>query len=149
MKQNNKIIIVGAGIVGTTLAWYLSRHFKGQITLIDAHEAASGVTQHAFAWLNVSYGRPNEYSAFRKQALDEWRSLDKLTQGQLGINWSGAISWQHDREATQQFIDSHKKQDLILLPSTSSSYKHWSLIYLHFLSWRLFLLMKATSTLFM
>ncbi|ELZ5939209.1 FAD-binding oxidoreductase [Providencia stuartii] len=109
MKQNNKIIIVGAGIVGTTLAWYLSRHFKGQITLIDAHEAASGVTQHAFAWLNVSYGRPNEYSAFRKQALDEWRSLDKLTQGQLGINWSGAISWQHDREATQQFIDSHKK----------------------------------------
>lgn len=108
-KKNNHIIIIGAGIVGCTLAWYLSRRYTGKITLIDKSEAALGVTQHAFAWLNVSYGRPNGYSKFRKQALGEWRSLDKLTQGKLNVNWCGAISWQTSTDATHQFIESHNE----------------------------------------
>lgn len=108
-QTKNNVIIIGAGIVGCTLAWYLSRNYTGKITLIDKSDAADGVTQHAFAWLNVSYGRPSGYSQFRKQALSEWRSLDKLTQGKLNVNWCGAISWQANTEATHQFIESHHK----------------------------------------
>ncbi|MGJ3352471.1 NAD(P)/FAD-dependent oxidoreductase [Providencia sp. Je.9.19] len=108
-KQNNSIIIIGAGIVGTTLAWYLSQHYKGKITLIDKQQAAEGVTQHSFAWLNVSYGRPDGYSKLRQQALTEWRNLDSLTQGKLNINWSGAISWHETDAATHEFIHSHQK----------------------------------------
>lgn len=108
-KNKNSIIIVGAGIIGTTLAWYLSRHFNGKITLIDKSEAGLGVTQHAFAWLNVSYGRPDGYSKLRQLALKEWRNLDSLTEGLLNINWSGAISWQENESATRQFIDSHSE----------------------------------------
>ncbi|OHT23845.1 hypothetical protein A3Q29_03940 [Providencia stuartii] len=108
-QTKNNIIIIGAGIVGCTLAWYLSRSYTGKIILIDKSDSANGVTQHAFAWLNVSYGRPNGYSQFRKQALSEWRSLDKLTQGKLKVNWCGAISWQANTEATHQFIESHNQ----------------------------------------
>lgn len=109
-KNQSSIIIVGAGIIGTTLAWYLSCHFNGKITLIDKSEAGLGVTQHAFAWLNVSYGRPDGYSKLRQLALREWRNLDRLTNGQLNINWSGAISWQENEAATRQFIDSHSEK---------------------------------------
>jgi len=56
LTEHHRIIIVGAGIVGTTLAWYLSRAFSGKIILIDSQEVGLGVTQHAFAWLNASYG---------------------------------------------------------------------------------------------
>ncbi|MCW2254762.1 glycine/D-amino acid oxidase-like deaminating enzyme [Providencia alcalifaciens] len=109
-KNQSSIIIVGAGIIGTTLAWYLSCHFNGKITLIDKSEAGLGVTQHAFAWLNVSYGRPDSYSKLRQLALREWRNLDRLTNGQLNINWCGAISWQESETATRQFIDSHHEK---------------------------------------
>ncbi|QTL38293.1 FAD-binding oxidoreductase [Xenorhabdus budapestensis] len=103
--KNNKIIIVGAGFVGTTLAWCLSYHHKGEIILIDKGQAGNGVTKQAFAWLNVSYGRPGAYSKLRQQALNEWHYLDKQTNGKLNINWSGAISWQETESATREFID--------------------------------------------
>lgn len=105
----NTIIIVGAGFVGTTLAWYLSKQTNQRIILLDKKHASQGVTQHAFAWLNVSYGRPDAYSQLRKQALAQWRSLDEHTQGQLNIQWSGAISWQDNETATASFIDEHQK----------------------------------------
>lgn len=107
----NTIIIVGAGFVGTTLAWYLSKQTNQRIILLDKNHAGQGVTQHAFAWLNVSYGRPDAYSQLRKQALAEWRSLDEHTQGKLNIRWSGAISWQGSEAATASFIDDHQKNN--------------------------------------
>lgn len=107
--KNNKIIIVGAGFVGTTLAWCLSNHYKGEIILIDKGQAGNGVTKQAFAWLNVSYGRSDAYSKLRQQALNEWHYLDKQTNGKLNINWSGAISWQETESATREFINLHSE----------------------------------------
>ena len=108
-KQNDNIIIIGAGIVGTTLAWYLSKNYKGKIILLDKQQVAQGVTQHSFAWLNVSYGRPDGYSKLRQHALEEWRNIDNLTDGKLKVNWSGAISWHETDAATHEFINSHQK----------------------------------------
>ncbi|CDL87447.1 hypothetical protein XCR1_910007 [Xenorhabdus cabanillasii JM26] len=109
--KNNKIVIVGAGFVGTTLAWCLSCHYKGEIILIDKGQAGNGVTKQAFAWLNVSYGRPDAYSKLRQQAINEWHYLDRQTNGKLNINWSGAISWQETESATREFIDAYSESD--------------------------------------
>ncbi|MCC8379641.1 FAD-binding oxidoreductase [Xenorhabdus sp. PB30.3] len=113
MKEN-RIVIVGAGFVGATLAWYLSNHYlssgdKGKIILIDKGLLGNGVTKQSFAWLNVSYGRPGADRKLRQQALNEWHKLDKQTNGKLNVNWSGAISWQETEYATRQFIDDHNK----------------------------------------
>lgn len=64
-----------------------------KVILLEKNQAGLGVTQDSFAWLNVSYGRPDAYQHLRAQAIAEWRQLDKQTQGQLNINWSGALSW--------------------------------------------------------
>ncbi|MDC9615781.1 FAD-binding oxidoreductase [Xenorhabdus khoisanae] len=118
--KNNKIIIVGAGFVGTTLAWCLSNHYKGEIILIDKGQAGNGVTKQAFAWLNVSYGRSDAYSKLRQQALNEWHYLDKQTNGKLKINWSGAISWQETESATREFIDVHRESGFKIKALTKS-----------------------------
>ncbi len=55
-EHKKTIVIVGAGIVGVTLAWYLSKESDSKIILLDKGHVAQGVTQHSFAWLNVSYG---------------------------------------------------------------------------------------------
>ncbi|HGN1705101.1 TPA: NAD(P)/FAD-dependent oxidoreductase [Providencia rettgeri] len=122
-KNKKTIVIVGAGFVGVTLAWYLSRSNQNEIILLDKHHAGLGVTQHAFAWLNVSYGRPDSYSLFRQQALFHWRELDQLTRGALNINWSGAISWQDTDEATQEFIDNHQDHNFNMQGLTRSELK--------------------------
>lgn len=107
--HKESIIIIGAGFVGTTLAWYLSKQSDKQIILLDKTQAGHGVTQHAFAWLNVSYGRPDAYSQLRQQALDAWHELDKHTNGALNIQWTGAISWQETDAATAHYVHQHQQ----------------------------------------
>ncbi|PHM31197.1 FAD-dependent oxidoreductase [Xenorhabdus innexi] len=91
MMKNNKIVIVGAGFVGTTLAWYLSHHYlpnhdKREIILIDKGFSGNGVTKQSFAWLNVSGGKPDDYRKLRQQALAEWHNLD-IMACQLWVKW--------------------------------------------------------------
>lgn len=109
-EHKKTIVIVGAGIVEVTLAWYLSKESDSKIILLDKGHVAQGVTQHSFAWLNVSYGRPDGYSQLRQQALASWHQLEKLTHGEIKINWSGAISWHKTDKETQEFINSHQSQ---------------------------------------
>lgn len=106
-KSQQKIIIVGAGIVGVMQAWYLAKMSNMQIILLDKANAGLGATSTSFAWLNVSYGRPDAYQQLRAKAIHCWRELDKKTQGELNIDWSGAISWMSSDKETAQFIQSH------------------------------------------
>lgn len=108
--KNKTIIIVGAGIVGVTLAWYLTTYSDEKVMLLDQDSAGNGATKHSFAWLNVSYGRPDAYQKLRSQALNEWQQLDKAMNGKLKIDWNGAISWQESNAKTQKFINVHCEQ---------------------------------------
>ncbi|WP_193015332.1 MULTISPECIES: NAD(P)/FAD-dependent oxidoreductase [Gammaproteobacteria] len=106
-QPQKKIIIIGAGIVGVMQAWYLAKMSNMQIILLDKADAGLGATKASFAWLNVSYGRPDAYQQLRSEAIHSWRILDKQTQGKLNIDWSGAISWMSSDEETAQFIQLH------------------------------------------
>ncbi|SUC00785.1 amino acid deaminase [Proteus vulgaris] len=106
-KPQKKIIIVGAGIVGVMQAWYLAKKSNMQVILLDKANAGTGATSASFAWLNVSYGRPDAYQKLRAEAIHCWRELDKETQGKLNIDWAGAISWMSSDKETAQFIQSH------------------------------------------
>lgn len=113
-----KIIIVGAGIVGVMQAWYLAKMSNMQVILLDKSTAGSGATSASFAWLNVSYGRPDAYQQLRADSINGWRELDKQTQGLLNIDWSGAISWMSSESETEQFIKTHNQAGFNVQPLT-------------------------------
>ena len=51
---NQRIVVVGAGIIGTTIAYELSK--VGVITtLIDRNFPGSGTTGSSFNWINATY----------------------------------------------------------------------------------------------
>jgi len=53
-QKNKRVVVVGAGIVGASLAYHLA--CKGAaVTIIDADQAASGVTGRSFAWINTAH----------------------------------------------------------------------------------------------
>lgn len=84
------VVVVGAGIVGASIAYHLSKHT--QVTVIDKGQPGLGVTSRAFGWINTTAPQPGEFAALRNLAIAEYHRL----QGELGtvpINWIGALSF--------------------------------------------------------
>ncbi len=104
--QVNHVAIVGAGIIGASIAYYLSR--RGcEVTLFDKTGPAAQASGNSFAWLNASwFDRPDGYYDLRKKSLHEYRWLG--TELDFPVRWGGSLEWY--RSATQQ-QDLHKGVD--------------------------------------
>ncbi|MEX2200343.1 MAG: FAD-binding oxidoreductase [Dongiaceae bacterium] len=101
-----KIIVVGAGIVGASIAWHLARN-GAAVTVLEQNCPASGVTAKAFAWINVSHGVAAANASLRKQALGDYRRLQNELGAALPIDWCGALTWSSDPDRTDAMVLDH------------------------------------------
>jgi glycine/D-amino acid oxidase-like deaminating enzyme len=98
-------VVVGAGIVGASIAWHLARS-GAQVTIIDAGEPGGVATRNSWAWINASWGNPEPYYRLRIQAMDDWRRLEGDMPG-LHVAWTGSLNWELPAEELQAFADRH------------------------------------------
>jgi glycine/D-amino acid oxidase-like deaminating enzyme len=69
-----RVVVVGAGIVGASIAWHLASD-GADVTVIDAGEPGGLATRNSFAWINASWGNPEPYFRLRLRAMALWRRL--------------------------------------------------------------------------
>ena len=105
-RNRRRIAIVGAGIVGVTLAWHLARR-GAAVTLIDGGQPGSACTGRAFGWLNVAHGQPEPLRALRHLATHEWRRLQRELGERLEIDWCGALTWTSDPADAERLVRDH------------------------------------------
>jgi glycine/D-amino acid oxidase-like deaminating enzyme len=87
------VVVVGAGIVGSSVAYHLAR--KGaSVTLIDrAPSPAAGVTGDSFAWIGGSGGDwPGGAEDLRGSVLMDYRRLETEVPG-VAVRWTGSLTW--------------------------------------------------------
>jgi glycine/D-amino acid oxidase-like deaminating enzyme len=101
-----KVVVVGAGIVGASVAYHLARR-GAAVTLVDEGQPAGKVTGKAFAWINVAHGLPEPYSHLRHHAIHEYRRLEHELKYAFRVNWSGALTWNRDLTKTERFARQH------------------------------------------
>ncbi|MGK5073294.1 NAD(P)/FAD-dependent oxidoreductase [Janthinobacterium sp. ZB1P44] len=90
-EASKRIVVIGAGIVGASLAYHLAS--KGaQVTVVEAGGIASGVTGTSFAWINASCAGMDPIAALRGGAIGAWRRLETQVRG-LQVRWDGALSY--------------------------------------------------------
>ena len=90
-KAPKRVVVIGAGIVGASLAYHLAS--KGaQVTVVEAGGIASGVTGTSFAWINTSCAGPDPIAALRGGAIAAYRELETQVPG-LTVRWHGALSY--------------------------------------------------------
>jgi glycine/D-amino acid oxidase-like deaminating enzyme len=88
---DKRVVVIGAGIVGASLAYHLVR--KGaKVTVVEADGVASGVTGTSFAWINATHGEADPIAPLRGAAIAEYRHLETQLPG-LKVRWTGALSY--------------------------------------------------------
>lgn len=88
--------VVGAGIVGASIAYHLARAGV-DVTVFEKNEPASGATGGSYAWVNGWSDDP-VYQNLRMQGLYYWYQLDK--QLPLSVSWGGFLNWEVDPEVS-------------------------------------------------
>jgi glycine/D-amino acid oxidase-like deaminating enzyme len=86
-----KVAVIGAGIVGSSVAYRLSEG-GAEIVLIDGAEPASGTTSTSFAWVNANNKLPREYFDLNLAGMREHERL----HDEIGGPWlhsSGNLIW--------------------------------------------------------
>ena len=86
-------VVVGAGIVGASVAYHLARRGV-PVTLIDrAPSPASGVTGASFAWIGGSGGGwPGGAEDLRGSVLPDYRRLETELPA-VAVRWTGSLVW--------------------------------------------------------
>lgn len=97
-QANKKVVVVGAGIVGASIAYSLSKA-GASVEIIDRVGPASHASRATFAWINATWAKqPRSYHAFTQSSMRNWRALqDELD---IPITWEGSLEWFADSQRT-------------------------------------------------
>lgn len=77
-----KVAVVGAGIIGSSVAYRLSEG-GAEVVLIDGAEPGSGTTSASFAWVNANNKLPREYFELNLAGMRE----HELLRDEMGGEW--------------------------------------------------------------
>jgi len=99
------IVVVGGGIIGATIAWYLTKE-GASVTLIDAGGVGSQATAASWAWTNATAGNPRPYFDLRARSMAEWNWLKEQVP-ELPYERCGTIYADDDRFDIVNFIAHH------------------------------------------
>jgi glycine/D-amino acid oxidase-like deaminating enzyme len=88
------VVVLGAGIVGASIAYHLSRR-GAAVTLVDRSGPASGATGSSFAWVGAAGGDrgwPGGAADLRASVLGDHRRLEAELPG-FAVRWTGSLTW--------------------------------------------------------
>lgn len=94
-----RIIVVGAGIVGASIAWNLAEAGH-EVTVIDRGMPGQGASARSFGWINASFFADIDHFRLRVAGMVAWQRL-----GLDAVRWPGCLWWE---ESGREFYDMHQ-----------------------------------------
>ena len=105
MAFSPHVLVVGAGIVGASVAWHLARA-GARVTVVEAGAPGGVATRRSFAWINASWGNPEPYFRLRVRAMAEWRRLAAELPA-IPLRWCGGLCWDLPAEQLEAYAREH------------------------------------------
>ncbi|HEY0264220.1 MAG TPA: FAD-binding oxidoreductase [Granulicella sp.] len=91
--SGDHVVIAGAGIIGSSIAYHLVKR-GAQVTVLEREHPAAGTTKDSFAWLNASSKSPRAYYDLNLMGMMGWRRLElEIGSDALPLQWGGGIQW--------------------------------------------------------
>lgn len=108
------VIVVGAGIIGASLAWHLKLKKGADVTVIaPSFSFVTGgsdamATPNSFAWLNAARDNPRFYYDLRMRSLSVWHRLQSTVPGLDEVmQWCTSLTWDLTDEERENYRKEH------------------------------------------
>lgn len=105
MTDNPNVIVVGAGIIGASIAYHLAKAGT-RVTILEAGEPGGVATRNSWAWINASWGNPEIYFRLRIRSMAEWRRLEREIP-ELRAAWLGGLIWDIPPDELEAYAKEH------------------------------------------
>ncbi|WP_164901856.1 NAD(P)/FAD-dependent oxidoreductase [Neorhizobium lilium] len=105
-----RVVVVGAGVIGASVAWHLARKGARVTVLEKGSSPAGGVTRWSYGWVGTSSSLPSDDPAnfaSKVQAAVEFKRLEREL-GSLPITARGSLVWLGSDEETVALIAEQK-----------------------------------------
>ena len=99
------VAVVGAGIIGATIAFTLARR-GARVSLIDSGAFGGLATNCSFAWTNATQGNPKPYFDLRVRSMAAWDEL-AAELPDLPYVRTGSLYADDERFGIEQFVENH------------------------------------------
>jgi len=132
MKLHVKVLVVGGGVVGASIAYHLQKGGWDNIVLIERDELTSGSTWHAAGLLplfNMSYAT----SHIHDYSVKFYKNLEKELGTDIGFKVVGNLRMAQTQERLDEFMLYSSTADTVNIPYEWKSPKQikekWPLVY--------------------
>ena len=97
-----KIVVVGAGIIGASIAYQLAKS-GASVRVIDKSGPATHASRGTFAWINATWAKqPKHYHSLSQDGVASWRTLQQELD--LPVRWGGSLEWFDTAERQQKLF---------------------------------------------
>jgi glycine/D-amino acid oxidase-like deaminating enzyme len=103
MRNGNHVIVIGAGIIGASIAFFLARQ-GANVTVVDAGKPGDGTSAVSFAWMNARDKEPRHYQDLNRRSLDMWDRFARLLEEDVGLTWGGELRWTATAAGAEKFV---------------------------------------------
>ena len=103
MTQLPKIIIVGSGIIGASIA-LACQDLNADILVLEQGTSGGVASGNSFGWINASFAESSAYYALRLEAIEGFRNLGLRLDLKDSLRWQGTLWWEDvGRDFAEQF----------------------------------------------
>ncbi len=109
MKSHARVIVIGGGVVGCSVAYHLTRLGWSDVMLIERSELTSGSTWHAAGGFHTMNG-DTSMAALQGYTIRLYKELEAITGMSCGLHHVGGITLANAGVLVAAGIDRHVRQ---------------------------------------
>jgi glycine/D-amino acid oxidase-like deaminating enzyme len=86
-----KVVVIGAGIIGASIAYNLTRRPGVEVTVVEKASPGSGASSHSFAWTNAFDKEPQHYNTLNRDSMETWHRFSRAIGAAEAFESNGGL----------------------------------------------------------